>query len=109
MQQVGAEVVPGDRDVRVTLQRYLWKARYLAYKNAGKMHKPGDPMRIGVLPMLHRMLCPYRGRPAFGYQKVAHVLNRGCSTPGSSSIPRLCTARKLSSLGDILSATHSAC
>ena len=54
-------MVPGDRDVRVTLQRYLWKARYLAYKNAGKMHKPGDPVRIGALPMLRRnavsMLC----------------------------------------------------
>ena len=60
-------MIHGDRDVRVTLQRYLWKARYLAYKNAGKMHKPGDPMRIGGLPMLRRnalsMLCHTRFWP----------------------------------------------
>ena len=45
--QVGAEVIPGDRDARTTIQRYLWKTRYLTYKNAGKMQKPGAPLHIG--------------------------------------------------------------
>ncbi|CAL5220068.1 g2019 [Coccomyxa viridis] len=44
--QVGSEVIPGDRDARTTLQRYLWKTRYLTYKNAGKMQKPGAPLQI---------------------------------------------------------------
>lgn len=51
--QVGAEIIPGDRDVRITMQRYLWKARYLAYKKAGKMQKPGQPLQIGTLLVLH--------------------------------------------------------
>ena len=62
-------MIPGDRDVRVTLQRYLWKARYLAYKNAGKMHKPGDHMRIGVLPLPRRMLRPCRATSHLGYKE----------------------------------------
>ena len=45
--QVGAEVIPGDRDARTTIQRYLWKTRYLTYKNAGKMQKTGEPLHLG--------------------------------------------------------------
>ena len=71
--QVGAEVIPGDRDVRVTLQRYLWKARYLAYKNAGKMHKPGDSMRKGALPMLRRNAVSMLCRTPFWRQTVLVV------------------------------------
>lgn len=39
-------MIPGDRDLRTTLQRYQRKTRYLTYKNAGKMHKPGNPLHI---------------------------------------------------------------
>ena len=50
--QVGSEVIPADRDARTTIQRYLWKTRYLTYKNAGKMHKQGAPLRIGDSPTM---------------------------------------------------------
>ena len=50
--QVGAEVIPADRDARITIQRYLWKTRYLTYKNAGKMHRQGVPVQIGDNPTM---------------------------------------------------------